>query len=143
MSMSTLIVFAITGGIACTILGLVFGRLLAIKGLVWSLKDTIGIALIGAFVACLFILFWKAIPPQNEQLIVYMLGQLSGFVGGVVLSHYGSKAGEEKRSDEHTRTTRELVSAVRDVARAAPGSKSDENVISDGDAVIVEKDDKK
>jgi hypothetical protein len=46
-----------------------------------NLRDAIGVALIGGFLFALGVLFWKAIPTQNEQLIVYMLGQLSGFAG--------------------------------------------------------------
>jgi membrane associated rhomboid family serine protease len=135
VSLGTLVLFAITGGLACIFLGVFVGRLLAIKGLTWTLKDAIGIALIGAFIAVLFILFWKEIPAKNEQLIVYMLGQLSGFVGGVISAHYVHKAGEEKLAAAREETTRNLARAVVDQQRERPTGKP-------GDPVHVEEEDK-
>lgn len=116
--MGMLVAFAITGGIACTILGVFFGRLITLKGFTWSLKDAIGIALIGAFIAVLFMLFWKEIPTKNEQLIVYMLGQLSGFVAGVVSSHYVHKAGEGRLEQQRQETAKAQAEATRATAEA-------------------------
>lgn len=64
-----------------------------------ALRDWIGVALIVAFIGAVGVLFWKAIPTENEQLIVYMLGQLSGFVGGVVSFHYVMSKSSEKAID--------------------------------------------
>jgi hypothetical protein len=119
MTMGALVFFAITGGIACTILGLVVGRVITLKGFTWTLKDAIGVLLIGAFIAVLFILFWKEIPAKNEQLIVYMLGQLSGFVGGVISAHYVHKAGEEKQEAQRQATAQAQAEATAATARAA------------------------
>lgn len=118
MSISSLLIFAITGGIACAILGVIIGRAMAMHGFTWTFKDALGLALIAAFIAALFILFWKAIPPANEQLIVFMLGQISGFVGGVVSSHYGSKHGEEKQEEQRQVTAQEQAKATRATAQA-------------------------
>lgn len=118
MSNSTLIAFAVTGGIACTILGLIVGRVITLKGFTWTLKDVIGVSLIGAFVAVLFILFWKEIPAKNEQLIVYMLGQLSGFVGGVISAHYVHKAGEDKLEAQRQETAKAQAEATKSTAEA-------------------------
>jgi hypothetical protein len=129
MNTTTLIFFAITGGIACTLLGLFVGRLATLKGFTWTLKDAIGILLIGAFIGVLFILFWKEIPAKNEQLIVYMLGQLSGFVGGVISAHYVHKAGEERAAESRQETARvqaetagKLAEAVKDAVAATPSA---------------------
>jgi len=53
-----------------------------------ALRDWIGVSLIFAFVTALGALLFKNIPAANEQIIVYMIGQLSGFVGSVVSYHY-------------------------------------------------------
>lgn len=54
--------------------------------------NAIGAALIGGFLAALFALFIYPIPSANEQIITYMIGQLSGFAGGIIAYHYASKA---------------------------------------------------
>lgn len=127
MSENVLIFFAVTGGIAAIFLGVFIGRLITLKGFTWTLKDAIGIALIGAFIGVLFILFWHEIPAKNEQLIVYMLGQLSGFVGGVISSHYVNKAGDDRLAQERQETSRvqaeatgKLADAVSAAAAATP-----------------------
>lgn len=51
-----------------------------------------------AFVGAFPILFYKAIPTQNEQLITYMLGQLSGVVLTIVAFHFSSTAGGEAKT---------------------------------------------
>jgi hypothetical protein len=116
----TLILFLIAGGLACTVLGVAIGRLITLKGFNWNLKDVIGVALIGAFIAVIFILFWKEIPKSNEQLLVYMLGQLSGFVAGVVSSHYVNKAGEDRLAQARNDTTKALAEAVTAASAATP-----------------------
>lgn len=121
MSSTNLALFIFAGALTCVVLGIVVGRLLVAKGLAWSLKDAIGIALIGSFIAVLFILFWKEIPAKNEQLIVYMLGQLSGFVGGVISAHYVHKAGEDKLAAQRNETAQAQAEATKAVAEAVTG----------------------
>lgn len=102
-----------------------------------NLRDTLGIGLVLAFIVALFVLFWKAIPPANEQLIVYMLGQLSGFVAGVVSYHYVMS----KTSEKATENTGAAFRAIEETAKAANASSGgqDETTIRDGDTLTVEK----
>lgn len=65
----------------------------------FTLRSVLGIVLVFGFMAALTLLFWIAIPKQNEQLITYMLGQLSGFVGAVVGYHYTMNALNAKASE--------------------------------------------
>ena len=65
-----------------------------------SLRDFIGLSLIISFVGAIIVLFWKGIPQTNEQLITYMLGQLSGFVAAIVAFHYSAKSTERGSSNE-------------------------------------------
>jgi hypothetical protein len=53
-----------------------------------NVKDVIGIFLILTFTGAMVVLTWKSIPKENEQLLTYMLGQLSGFVAAIVGYHY-------------------------------------------------------
>lgn len=79
-----------------------------------NLRDMLGTGLVLAFILALFVLFWKAIPSANEQLIVYMLGQLSGFVSGVVAYHYVMS----KTSEKATENTGKAFDALKAQANA-------------------------
>jgi hypothetical protein len=85
-----------------------------------GLRDAIGVFLVTAFVGALGVLFWKAIPSQNEQLIVYMLGQLSGFVAGVVSFHYVTKAGDREMERKRADNTAKALDAIKEVAKTSP-----------------------
>ena len=62
-------------------------------------RDVIGGALIGGFLGAGAALYVVPVPADNHDLIVFMLGQLSGFVGGVVAFHYGTSAGSVRKTD--------------------------------------------
>jgi hypothetical protein len=95
-------------------------RLRAKRGSLFNMRDAIGIALIASFIGAIGVLFWKAIPPTNEQLIVYMLGQLSGFVAAVVALHYVMKAGEKELEQQRAANTGKAFDAVAAAAAAVP-----------------------
>jgi hypothetical protein len=78
------------------------------------LRDVIGSVLIAAFVLAVFALFWKAIPTENEQLVSYMLGQLSGFAAAIVAFHYAANA----QSQEATANTGRAFEAMTEQAKA-------------------------
>lgn len=99
-----------------------------------ALRDWIGVALIFTFCSALGTLFFKAIPVSNEQIIIYMLGQLSGFVSSVVAFHYITSKGDE----EKTANTAKAFDAITATANAS-GNTPDPSAIKDGDRVTVEK----
>jgi uncharacterized membrane protein len=86
-----------------------------------NLRDFLGIGLVSGFMVALFVLFWKAIPPANEQLIVYMLGQLSGFVAGVVSYHYVMN----KTNEKATENTARAFDAIKAAAQAGTTESAD------------------
>ena len=54
--------------------------------------------------AALGVLFFWAVPESNKDIIIYMLGQLSGFVGAIVAFNYGtSKSSQDKNDIIHRR----------------------------------------
>ncbi|GAA0730023.1 hypothetical protein [Sphingomonas japonica] len=81
-----------------------------------NLRDALGVSLIGGFLLALGVLFFKAIPQSNEQLIVYMLGQLSGFAGGIVAYHYTLS----KQSEKATENTGDAFKAIAAAAASRP-----------------------
>ncbi len=89
--------------------------------------------MIGGFVSALFVLFWIPVPPANEQVITYMIGQLSGFTGGVVAYHYATNRQSEKAADN----TGEAFKAITATAQA--GVKTDDSALQSGDTVTVKK----
>jgi glycerol uptake facilitator-like aquaporin len=48
------------------------------------LAGALAFVLVAAFIGSIVMLSWREIPKSNEQLLTYMLGQLSGFVAAAV-----------------------------------------------------------
>lgn len=87
-----------------------------------KLRDALGVALIGGFLGAIPMLFMKAIPAANEQLIIYMLGQLSGFAGAIVAYHYTRSAGEKELEEKRVDNTRHAFEAITAAASSPPGT---------------------
>ena len=85
-----------------------------------NLRDFIGVALILAFITSIPLLIYKSIPTENEQLIAYMLGQLSGFVAAVVAFHYVTKAGEKELDAQRAENTGKALDAIKAAAASSP-----------------------
>jgi|SRR5882757_7890420 len=84
------------------------------------LANVIGVSLVFGFLGALFALFVIPIPRGNEQIVTYMIGQLSGFAGGIVSYHYTMSAGQKeldaKRADTTGKTVEALGAAVTALA---------------------------
>lgn len=85
------------------------------------LANVIGCSLVFGFLGALFALFVIPIPRGNEQIVTYMIGQLSGFAAGIVAYHYTSKAGEKELEAKRADNTGKLADAVL-AAQSAPGT---------------------
>lgn len=108
------------------------------KGL--NLRDFLGVGLVSGFMVSLFVLFWKAIPNENEQLIVYMLGQLSGFVAGVVSYHYVMNKTNEKATENTARAFEAITATAQATSATEPAADAAQDV---ADAAQSEADSKK
>lgn len=86
------------------------------------LANVIGCALVSGFLGALAALFIIPIPPENKELIIYMLGQLSGFAGGIVAYHYTSKAGEAELDAKRAENTGKLADAITAAASSTPAN---------------------
>lgn len=96
-----------------------------------NMRDVIGLFLTIAFIGAMVALLWKAIPPENEQLLAYMLGQLSGFVAGVVGYHYITKSGEKELEQSRTDNTGKALDAIHSLAADRPKGTPDDPVSVD------------
>ncbi len=52
----------------------------------------------GSFIGALAALYLLPIPAENKDLIVFMLGQLSGFTGAVVAFNFGTTKGSADKT---------------------------------------------
>ena len=66
---------------------------------VTRMRAFLAVLLVAGFMAALVALFRQAIPQSNEQLLSYMLGQLSGFVAAIVSFDFGSSRGSEQKTE--------------------------------------------
>ena len=79
-----------------------------------SHRDILGPVLVAGFMLALGLLFLFAVPESNEQLVTYMLGQLSGFVGAVVAFRFG----RNRLNEQATANTGEAFRAIKAAAEA-------------------------
>lgn len=91
------------------------------------LANVIGCSVVFGFLGALFALFVIPIPPQNEQVITYMIGQLSGFAGGILAYHYTSKAGEKELDAKRADNTAALTDLAKKALEASPGAQGNGN----------------
>lgn len=86
------------------------------------LANVIGGALISGFIGALFALFVVPIPKGNEQIVTYMIGQLSGFAGGIVAYHYTLTAGARELDAARTANTAKAFDAIKAAAESTPNT---------------------
>jgi len=100
-----------------------------------ALRDWIGIFLISAFIGVLMALLFKDIPKPNEQLIVYMLGQLSGFVGTVIGYHYVTSVQDAAK----TENTGKMADTMKAIVQQQGGEVRPDVMLAPGETAQAEK----
>lgn len=63
-----------------------------------TVRNLLGGWFAGSFIGALAALYLLPIPPANKDLIVFMLGQLSGFTGAVVAFNFGTSKGSADKT---------------------------------------------
>lgn len=63
------------------------------------IRAFLAFVLVSGFMAAIIALFINSIPTSNEQLLSYMLGQLSGFVAAIVAFDFGSSRASEHKTE--------------------------------------------
>lgn len=81
--------------------------------------------LIGAFVLVIPILLFKDIPPKNEQIITYVLGQLSGAALLILGFYFVNKVGQDAIDAAKADNTGKMADAVIAAAQAASPSSNE------------------
>lgn len=83
-------------------------------------RNFLAILLIGVFVSTVPLLVWKTIPEQNEQLLTYILGQLSGMATTALAFFFAIKAGEAALDRKRAENTGKLADAITAAAGSMP-----------------------
>lgn len=107
----------LVASLALVVVAFIVGRATITRAV--NMRDAIAIAVVLGFLAALATLFKQPIPKDNEQLIVYMLGQLSGFASGIVSYHYGQKAGDAELEAKRVDNSGKVLDVAKHAAAAA------------------------
>jgi hypothetical protein len=75
------------------------------------IAGTLAAALVAAFIGAIVMLSWREIPKSNEQLLTYMLGQLSGFVAAAVGVYFSRRADSPPSGTSEDPVKTEIVNA--------------------------------
>lgn len=105
-------------------------------------RNWLAFFLISAFVSTLPVLILFAMPEANKEVIVYIIGQLSGMATMVLGFYFTQKAGQDKLDAERTANTGKMAEAITATANAAQQSPAGgDKVIREGDNVQIAKND--
>jgi hypothetical protein len=74
--------------------------------------------LVCAFVASLLLLFFKEVPEKNQDMVTYMVGQLSGMATMALGFYFISKAGADAADAAKTENTGKMADAITAAANA-------------------------
>jgi len=75
-------------------------------------RNLLAFLLIGAFITAMGALFAIAIPQKNEQLLTYMLGQLSGMAVTVLGFYFVNKVGQDAVDAKRVDNTAKALDAI-------------------------------
>lgn len=92
-------------------------------------RNLIACVLIVVFVGTVPLLVWKTIPTDNEQLLTYILGQLSGMATTALAFYFTTKAGEAVLDAKRAENTGKLADAITAAAAATPATEPEPDVI--------------
>lgn len=104
-------------------------------------RNRLAMFLVGSFVLQIPMFALKAIPQDNRELIVYMVGQLSGMALMALGYYFTNKVGQDALDAKRSDNTGKLADAVTKALDATPGTPAadDPGVIREGDAVEINK----
>lgn len=91
--------------------------------------------LVLAFAACLGVMLFRAVPEASQDIVVYMIGQLSGMATMALGFYFTSRAGQDAQDAKKTENTGKALDAI---SAAASGPQDVRVVNEPSDAVPVE-----
>ncbi len=101
-------------------------------------RNWLAFFLISAFVGVLPVLILVNVPEGNKEVIVYIIGQLSGMATMVLGFYFTQKAGQDKLDAARAASTGKMADAVKAAAQSGGGD-ADPTAIKTGDTVTIDK----
>ena len=96
-------------------------------------RNIIAFSLISTFIAVIPFLLFKDIPRTNEQIIIYMLGQLSGMATTILGFYFLKGVGQDAADAKKTENTGKLADAVVAAAQAGQVAPEPDVVLKPGE----------
>lgn len=81
-------------------------------------RNALAFLLVSAFIAILPLLVFKSIPDANKDIIVYMIGQLSGMALTALGFYFVNKVGQDALDAKRADTTGKMADAITAAANA-------------------------
>lgn len=109
----------------------------AVEQIEW-MRNLLAFMLVGGFILFSGVLLWKAIPNENEQLLSYMLGQLSGMALTVLAFYFIDKVGQAALDAARAENTGKMADLANTALKSGPVT-DDSEAIRPGDTVTLDK----
>lgn len=77
-----------------------------------SFRDILAILVLGSFIMMVPMLLWKTPGDAVKEIIVYMVGQISGVATTIIAYYFGKSMGEDKRQVESQVLAEKQVDAL-------------------------------
>jgi hypothetical protein len=81
-------------------------------------RNFLAFTLIGAFLGMLPMLLFKEMPEGNKEVIVYIIGQVSGMATTALAFYFAQSKGQEALDAKRTENTGKMAEAITKVAEA-------------------------
>ncbi len=76
------------------------------------MRNLLAFSLVGAFIWCIVALLFKEVPDGNNDIITYMIGQLSGMALTALGFYFVNKVGQDALDSKRAENTGKLADAV-------------------------------
>lgn len=85
-------------------------------------RNSLAALLVMAFISTIPLFVFKTIPGDNKEIIVYMVGQLSGMALMALGFYFTNKVGQDALDAKRTDNTNKALEAITTVATATGGT---------------------
>jgi hypothetical protein len=89
----------------------------AVEHIEW-MRNLLAFLLVGAFVSVIPLFVFKSIPEANEQVVTYMVGQLSGMAIMALGFYFVSQVGKDALDAQKSENTAKAFEAIKEAAKA-------------------------
>jgi hypothetical protein len=88
------------------------------------MRNLLAFLLVGSFIAVVPLFVFKAIPKDSKEVVVYMIGQLSGMATTALGFYFVSKVGQDALDAKRSDNTAKALDAITATAKAGSSNGS-------------------